>query len=48
MPELLTDDGLVSLFLLSFCAATLLPSGRNDLRHLTIAWLTLQGSRLIP
>ncbi|OEU75515.1 MAG: hypothetical protein BA864_05765 [Desulfuromonadales bacterium C00003093] len=27
MPELLTDDGLVSLFLLSFCAATLLPLG---------------------
>ena len=27
MPELLTDYGLLSLFLLSFCASTLLPLG---------------------
>ena len=27
MPELLTDHGLLSLFLLSFCASTLLPLG---------------------
>ena len=27
MPELLTDYGLISLFLLSFCASTLLPLG---------------------
>ena len=27
MPELLTDFGLLSLFLLSFCASTLLPLG---------------------
>jgi len=40
MPELLTEHGLLSLFLLSFCASTLLPLGSEWL----LVALLLDGS----
>ncbi|MDT8419895.1 MAG: YqaA family protein [Desulfuromonadales bacterium] len=40
MPELLTDHGLVSLFLLSLCASTLIPLGSEWL----LVALLLQGT----
>ena len=40
MPELLTEYGLLSLFLISFCASTLLPLGSEWL----LVTLLLQGS----
>ncbi len=43
MPELLTEYGLLSLFLISFCASTLLPLGSEWL----LVALLLQGSNPI-
>jgi len=43
MPELLTDYGLISLFLLSLCASTLIPLGSE---WLLIA-LLLQGENVV-